>query len=134
VLTSNRTRDLHDALKRRCLYHWIDYPTTHRVAAIIRRRVPEAGEQLAEQVAQGVARLRGLDLAKPPGVAEAISWAEALRMLGAESLDTATAEQTAGAVLKYSEDLQAVRATGFRTLVPDSVLTSRGGPQDAPDG
>jgi MoxR-like ATPase len=117
VLTSNRTRDLHDALKRRCLYHWIDYPTTHRVAAIIRRRVPAAGAELAEQVAQGVARLRGLDLAKPPGVAEAISWAEALRMLGADSLDGAATEQTVGAVLKYSEDLQAVRATGFRDLV-----------------
>jgi MoxR-like ATPase len=117
VLTSNRTRDLHDALKRRCLYHWIDYPTTQRVAAIIRRRVPEAGEELAEQVARGVARLRGLDLAKPPGVAEAISWAAALRMLGADSLDGAATEQTVGAVLKYSEDLQAVRATGFRDLV-----------------
>jgi MoxR-like ATPase len=127
VLTSNRTRDLHDALKRRCLYHWIDYPTTQRVAAIIRRRVPEAGEGLAEQVAEGVARLRGLDLAKPPGVAEAISWAEALRMLGADSLDSPAAEQTAGAVLKYSEDLQTVRATGFAALASGGVLTP-GGP------
>jgi MoxR-like ATPase len=127
VLTSNRTRDLHDALKRRCLYHWIDYPTTQRVAAIIRRRVPEAGEGLAEQVAEGVARLRDLDLAKPPGVAEAISWAEALRMLGADSLDSPAAEQTAGAVLKYSEDLQTVRATGFAALASGGVLTP-GGP------
>jgi MoxR-like ATPase len=126
VLTSNRTRDLHDALKRRCLYHWIDYPTTQRVAAIIRRRVPEAGDELAEQVAQGVARLRGLDLAKPPGVAEAISWAEALRMLGADSLDGPAAEQTAGAVLKYSEDLQTVRAEGFASLAPGTVLTPGG--------
>ena len=83
VLTSNRTRDLHDALKRRCLYHWIDYPGIDRVAAIIRRRVPGAAEPLAGQVARGVARLRGLDLAKPPGVAEAISWTAALHMLGA---------------------------------------------------
>ncbi len=116
VLTSNRTRDLHDALKRRCLYHWIDYPDTGRVAAIIRRRVPATSEVLAGQVARGVARLRGLDLAKPPGVAEAISWAGALNVLGAASLDGAAAGKTAGAVLKYSEDLQAVRATGFAAL------------------
>ena len=106
VLTSNRTRDLHDALKRRCLYHWIEYPDTDRVAEIIRRRVPAAAASLAGQVARGVARLRGLDLAKPPGVAEAISWAEALDVLGADQLDEAVAAQTAGVVLKYSEDLQ----------------------------
>jgi MoxR-like ATPase len=118
VLTSNRTRDLHDALKRRCLYHWIDYPDTERVASIIRRRVPATSEILAGQVARGVAQLRGLDLAKQPGVAEAISWAGALNVLGAASLDAAAASQTAGAVLKYSEDLQAVRATGFAALAP----------------
>jgi MoxR-like ATPase len=116
VLTSNRTRDLHDALKRRCLYHWIEYPDDQRVAAIIRRRVPAASELLAAQVAHGVARLRDLDLAKPPGVAEAISWAEALGVLGADSLNTRSAEQTAGAVLKYSEDLQTARAAGFAAL------------------
>ncbi len=121
VLTSNRTRDLHDALKRRCLYHWIDYPDTGRVAAIIRRRVPAAGEVLAGQVARGVARLRDLDLAKPPGVAEAISWAGALNVLGAASLDGASASQTAGAVLKYSEDLRAVRASGFAALASDEA-------------
>ena len=119
VLTSNRTRDLHDALKRRCLYHWIDYPDTGRVAAIIRRRVPATTEILAGQVARGVARLRDLDLAKPPGVAEAISWAGALNVLGAASLDGPAAGQTAGAVLKYSEDLQAVRDTGFAALAAD---------------
>jgi len=119
VLTSNRTRDLHDALKRRCLYHWINYPDTQRVAAIIRRRVPAAGELLADQVARGVARLRGLDLAKTPGVAEAISWAEALGVLGAGTLDGAAAERTAGAVLKYSEDLRTARAAGFAGLVSD---------------
>jgi len=117
VLTSNRTRDLHDALKRRCLYHWIDYPRSGRVAEIIRRRVPAAAAPLADQVANGVARLRGLDLAKPPGVAEAISWTAALHMLGAEKLDEQAAEQTAGAVLKYSEDLQTVRERGFGALV-----------------
>ncbi len=117
VLTSNRTRDLHDALKRRCLYHWIDYPGIDRVAEIIRRRVPEAAASLAGQVANGVARLRDLDLAKPPGVAEAISWTAALHMLGAEKLDEQAAEQTAGAVLKYAEDLQAAREAGFGALV-----------------
>jgi MoxR-like ATPase len=117
VLTSNRTRDLHDALKRRCLYHWIDYPPAGRVAAIIRRRVPAAAVPLAGQVATGIARLRGLKLAKPPGIAEAISWTAALRMLGAETLDEASAERTVGAVLKYAEDLDAARAAGFASLV-----------------
>ena len=117
VLTSNRTRDLHDALKRRCLYHWIDYPDTDRVAAIIRRRVPGASVRLAEQIAHGIATLRGLDLAKPPGVAEAISWANALEVLGARELDARTARQTAGAVLKYAEDLRTARAADFAALV-----------------
>ena len=116
VLTSNRTRDLHDALKRRCLYHWIDYPDDDRVAAIIRRRVPATAETLAGQVARGVARLRGLDLAKPPGVAEAISWAQALEVLGTGGLNRVSAERTAGAVLKYSEDLRTARAAGFGGL------------------
>jgi MoxR-like ATPase len=119
VLTSNRTRDLHDALKRRCLYHWIDYPDTQRVAEIIRRRVPGAGGSLARQVAGGVARLRDLDLAKPPGVAEAISWAAALQVLGITELDRPAAEQTAGAVLKYAEDLHMIRAAGFAGVVAD---------------
>ncbi len=117
VLTSNRTRDLHDALKRRCLYHWIDYPDAGRVAAIIRRRVPGASERLAGQVAAGVHRLRSLDLAKPPGVAEAISWANALQVLGATELSQAAARQTMGTVLKYAEDLQAARAADFAAVV-----------------
>src|SRR5215475_14562848 len=117
VLTSNRTRDLHDALKRRCLYHWIDYPDVDRVAAIIRRRVPGAADALTGQVAAGVDRLRRLDLAKPPGVAEAISWANALHVLGAAELDATAAERTAGAVLKYSEDIATMRRTGFGTLI-----------------
>jgi MoxR-like ATPase len=117
VLTSNRTRDLHDALKRRCLYHWIDYPDAAQVAAIIRRRVPAASERLAMQVANGMHRLRGLDLAKPPGVAEAISWANALQVLGAAELDADAARKTMGAVLKYAEDLQTVRATDFAAVV-----------------
>jgi MoxR-like ATPase len=113
VLTSNRTRDLHDALKRRCLYHWIEYPATGRVADIIRRRVPSASGPLAQEVARGIARLRGLDLAKPPGVAEAISWAGALSVLGTAHLDEVAAARTAGVVLKYSEDLEVARAAGF---------------------
>ena len=117
VLTGNRTREVHDALKRRCLYHWIDYPDIERVAAIIRRRVPEASARLAGQVARGVATLRGLDLAKPPGVAEAISWATALDVLGAGELDAHSAQQTAGAVLKYAEDLRTARTADFAALV-----------------
>ena len=117
VLTSNRTRDLHDALKRRCLYHWIGYPDVDRVAAIIRRRVPGAAAAIAEQVAGGVARLRELDLTKPPGVAEAISWTAALQVLGAGQLDAVSAERTAGAVLKYAEDIQAARDAGFASMV-----------------
>ena len=123
VLTSNRTRDLHDALKRRCLYHWIEYPDVERVAAIIRRRVPAPAGSLAGQVARGVARLRDLDLAKPPGVAEAISWARALGVLGADGLDEASAAQTAGAVIKYDEDLQAVRAAGFAAVTVDAAAS-----------
>jgi MoxR-like ATPase len=116
VLTSNRTRDLHDALKRRCLYHWIEYPDVARVAAIIRRRVPDAAGPLTDQVAASIGRLRQLDLAKPPGVAEAISWANALAVLGAGELDAMAAERSAGAVLKYSEDLAVVRRAGFATI------------------
>jgi MoxR-like ATPase len=117
VLTSNRTRDLHDALKRRCLYHWIDYPETGRVAAIIRRRSPETGAALADQVAAGVARLRAMDLAKPPGVSEAISWARALQVLGVAELDAAAARQTMGTVLKYAEDLKAARAADYAAVI-----------------
>src|SRR6266550_6106940 len=100
VLTSNRTRDLHDALKRRCLYHWIDYPSIERAVAIIRRRVPAASTTVAEQVAAAIARLRALSVQKPPGIAEAINWVSVLDILGLDRLDAATAEQTIGSVLK----------------------------------
>ena len=113
VLTSNRTRDLHDALKRRCLYHWIEYPGVDRVADIIRRRVPEAAARLAPRVAEAVARLRGLGLTKPPGVAEAINWATALDTLGMSILDSAAVESTLGVVVKYAEDADVVREAGF---------------------
>ncbi len=117
VLTSNRTRDLHDALKRRCLYHWIDYPDAVREVAIVRRRVPEAALTLAVDVAAAVRRLRGEDLQKPPGVAEAIDWVGALRLLGVDRLDATAADRTLGAVLKYREDQQAARERGLERLV-----------------
>jgi len=106
VLTSNRTRDLHDALKRRCLYHWIDYPDVQRTAEIIRRRVPAASQTLASQVASAVSRLRSLDVQKPPGVAEAIDWVLALELLGLRQLDPAAVSATIGSVLKYREDVE----------------------------
>lgn len=117
VLTSNRTRDLHDALKRRCLYHWIDYPSLERTVAIIRRRVPAASTTIAEQAAAAVARLRTLDVQKPPGIAEAINWVSVIELLGLEQLDEAAAEQTLGSVLKYREDLDMVREQGMAWLV-----------------
>ncbi len=117
VLTSNRTRDLHDALKRRCLYHWIGYPDVGRVEEIIRRRVPAAAGWLAAQVAGAVGRLRGLELQKQPGVAEAISWTNALHVLGVTELDERSAERTLGAVLKYAEDAALARETGLTTLI-----------------
>jgi len=117
VLTSNRTRDLHDAVKRRCLYHWIDYPTPQREVEIVRRRVRGVSEALAVQVAGAVARMRDSDVQKPPGVAEAIDWVAALDLLGVEQLDAAAIERTLGSVLKYSEDQEVVRAAGLEHLV-----------------
>ncbi len=110
VITSNRTRELHDALKRRCLYHWIDYPDQEREAEIIRLRVPAAGGRLARSVALAVARLRGMDLLKPPGAAEAIDWAEALSVLGLDEVTEAGARATLGWALKSHDDLVSVEA------------------------
>jgi len=117
VLTSNRTRDLHDALKRRCLYHWIDYPSPERAAQILRRRVPGAATTLVEQAAAAVARLRTLDVQKPPGVAEMIDWVAALSLLGVGSLSTEVAATTLGSVLKYREDIDLARERGLDWLV-----------------
>ena len=117
VLTSNRTRDLHDALKRRCLYHWIDYPDLEQAVRIVRRRVPGASVPLAEQAAAAVARLRTLDIQKRPGVAETIDWVSALTLLGRSGLDAAGAEATLGSVLKYREDLELARQRGLDWLV-----------------
>jgi len=109
VLTSNRTRDLHDALKRRCLYHWIYYPSFDRTVAIVRWRVPAASTPVIESAAAAVARLRTLDVQKPPGVAETIDWVSALTLLGLDRLGPEAADATLGSVLKYREDLDVAR-------------------------
>ncbi len=117
VLTSNRTRDLHDAVKRRCLYHWIAYPSPQREVEIVRRRVKGSSETLAVQVANAISRMRDSDVQKPPGVAEAIDWLAALSLLGIEQLDAAAVDRTLGSVLKYSEDQEVIRAAGLEQLV-----------------
>jgi MoxR-like ATPase len=117
VLTSNRTREVHDALKRRCLYHWVEHPSFEREVAILRRRLPEITETLAAEVAGAVRRMRAADLLKPPGVAESIDWAEALHLLGAQRLDPDRAAATLGAVLKYQEDAARIRDTVLAELV-----------------
>jgi MoxR-like ATPase len=117
VLTSNRTRDLHDAVKRRCLYQWIDYPNPQREVEIVRRRVKGAAASLAVQVADAVARMRAADVQKPPGIAEAIDWLAALDLLGIEQLDVDAIDRTLGSVLKYGEDQEALRAAGLEQLV-----------------
>jgi MoxR-like ATPase len=119
ILTSNRTRDLHDAVKRRCLYQWIDYPTPQREVDIVRRRVKGISAQLAVQVADAVSRMRESDIQKPPGIAEAIDWVAALDMLGIDHLDVETADRTLGSVLKYSEDQEVVRAAGLESLIEE---------------
>jgi MoxR-like ATPase len=117
VLTSNRTRDLHDAVKRRCLYRWIDYPSPEREVEIVRRRVPQASQVLAVQVAAAVAKMRDGDVQKPPGIAEAIDWLAALDVLGIERLDAAAVDLTLGSVLKYDEDQEVIRSAGLEELV-----------------
>jgi MoxR-like ATPase len=117
VLTSNRTRDVHDALKRRCLYHWVEHPNFEREVAIVRLRVPQIAESLARQVAAAVEALRALNLYKPPGVAETIDWATALGQLGILELDETSVAATLGTVLKYREDHERVRETGIADLV-----------------
>jgi MoxR-like ATPase len=121
VLTSNRTRDVHDALKRRCLYHWIAHPDFERELAIVRLRAPQVPELLARDVAAAAEALRGLELYKPPGVAETIDWAEALSTLGRARLDDAAVDATLGTILKYREDQERVRAHGLAELVRTAV-------------
>ncbi len=117
ILTSNRTRDLHDALKRRCLYHWIDHPTVAREIEIVELRVPGVPQRLAEQAARFAAELRSLDLQKPPGLAETIDWVRALTALGQQELDVENVHATLGSLLKYHEDLLAIRDEALAGLV-----------------
>jgi MoxR-like ATPase len=125
VITSNRTRDVHDALKRRCLYYWVDHPSFEREVAIVRLRAPAAVERLARQVAAAVEQLRTLELYKPPGVAETIDWATALAALGRQALDAHSVEVTLGTVVKYREDQERVRRADISELVRSAIL--RGG-------
>ncbi|KRE61015.1 MoxR family ATPase [Nostocoides sp. Soil756] len=119
VLTSNRTRELHDALKRRCLYHWLEHPGIERELAIVRTRAPEVPEALAEQVVRAVHRIRDdRELLKPPGVAETLDWARALHELGTRTLDTATAAATLGVAVKYREDAERVKKALDELLTP----------------
>jgi MoxR-like ATPase len=120
VVTSNRTRELHDALKRRTLFHWIGHPSLEREIEIVRLRVPGVPERLAAEAAAFVRGLRSLDLAKPPGVAETIDWAHALAALGREEIDAEIVEQTLGSVLKYREDIDAVRDETLAELVDEA--------------
>jgi MoxR-like ATPase len=124
VVTSNRTRDVHDALKRRCLYHWISHPDFERELAILRVRAPEVPEQLARQVAALVESLRGLELYKPPGVAETIDWAQALAALGTSTVDEHAVSVTLGTILKYREDQERTRAHGLDALVHTALERS----------
>jgi MoxR-like ATPase len=122
IITSNRTRDVHDALKRRCLYHWVEHPDFDREVAIVRVRAPQVAESLARQVAGVVEQLRELNLYKPPGVAETIDWAQALAALGKADLDEETVGVTLGTVVKYREDQQRVRDQGIGDLIRKAVL------------
>ena len=124
ILTSNRTRDVHDALKRRCLYHWVEHPGFEREVEIVRLRAPHVSEALARQVAAAVERMRGMELFKPPGVAETIDWAQALAALGRTELDERTIETTLGTVLKYREDAERVKQSDVSELVRAAVARS----------
>ncbi len=120
ILTSNRTRELHDALKRRCLYHWIGHPSVEREIEIVELRVPGVPERLAEQSARFAAELRALDLQKPPGIAETIDWVRALTALGQQELDVDNVQATLGSLLKYHEDVVAIRDEALAGLVARS--------------
>jgi MoxR-like ATPase len=121
VVTSNRTRDVHDALKRRCLYHWVEHPTFEREVEIVRRRAPGVGERLARQVAALVAEVRDLGLYKPPGVSESIDWACSIAALSRTKLDDESVASTLGAAVKFREDQQRLRAHGIGDLVRTAV-------------
>ncbi len=119
VVTSNRTREIHDAIKRRCLYHWVDYPDAARELEILKRKAPGAAERLSREVVAFVQRLRGMDLYKAPGVAETIDWTRALLALDAIALDPDTVSDTLGALLKYQDDLQRLPREEITALLSD---------------
>jgi MoxR-like ATPase len=121
ILTSNRTREVHDALKRRCLYHWIDYPTEAKEFEIVLARLPNAPETLARRVVSVVHRLRGLELTKVPGIAETLDWTAALLALGASDLSAELVEETMGVVLKYEEDIRGLRGSKVRELLGEGA-------------
>ena len=125
ILTSNRTRDVHDALKRRCLYHWVEHPGFEREVEIVHRKVPQASLTLARQISAAVEAMRGMELFKPPGVAETIDWTQALAALGRTTLDETTVASTLGAVLKYREDAERVKQIGLGELVNQAAARSR---------
>ncbi|HET6623212.1 MAG TPA: MoxR family ATPase [Gaiellaceae bacterium] len=124
VLTSNRTRELHDALKRRCLFHWIDHPSLEREVEIVKLKVPGVAERLALEAAAFVRELRASDLEKPPGVAETIDWAQALTVLGRQGIDDEVVETTLGSLLKVREDVVALREGRLAALVADAVAVA----------
>lgn len=117
VITSNRTREIHDAVKRRCIYHWIDYPSVEREIEILRKRAPDTSASLSRELAEAMATLRDFDLFKPPGVAETIDWAVALQVLGEVKLSAEVIDATLGVIVKYEEDLRTVRTAGAGSLL-----------------
>jgi len=127
IITSNRTRDLHEALKRRCLYHWIDHPDLEREVAIARARLPHIGERLTSQVCAFVQELRFLDLYRSPGVGETLDWAEAFHVLGRDEMDAPTADRTLGTLLKERDDLEKIRGKPVETLIERANEARRDG-------
>ncbi|MGH7525642.1 MAG: AAA family ATPase [Gemmatimonadales bacterium] len=125
ILTSNRTREVHDALKRRCLYHWIDYPDAARELAILHARLPRVPDALAREIVAFIQRLRAADLTKSPGIAETLDWAAALQALGTDHLEPEQIENTLGVLLKYQEDVSAMRAGGARTILAEVEIERR---------
>lgn len=117
VITSNRTREIHDAVKRRCIYHWIDYPNVEREIEILHKKAPDTSESLTVELAEAMRKLRELDLFKPPGVAETIDWANALKVLGEVELSADVIDATLGVIVKYEEDIETVRRNGFDAIV-----------------
>jgi MoxR-like ATPase len=125
VITSNRTREVHDALKRRCLYHWVGYPSAERELAIVRTKVPAVGKELSEQVVTFVQALRKQDLFKSPGVAETLDWASALSELDAVALDPATVSDTLGVLLKYQDDIAKLEGSKVKELLDEAKAELR---------